>query len=321
MVLLGFSGKNFLKKIIKYLDKALTSQVRRAVLRVASTRWLGHSFIFGIQRGTRIPAFKILMVDRNAVMAIEPDSLISASGRNVDVIQVDLDGGESNAEASGMTQYVPEHEGCPALATPLWNQSVFLDPESVLLRKDPECHKTEDRACIFQHPHAVGMLMIALLDPVCLLDPPILIGIAPDASVNVLADDINVGGMDWRVAGDYDLIHAGEVSVSGLSQNHPVALCNDRGFTFSHILSSLSSWPNGRHQRLVLALPTGTPLTPPPHVIDGPHLDLATRAQVRCMQWLSTWTKLMRYFSSVRPELVEGLFMVRQAHHERSYRI
>ena len=31
---------------------------------------------------------------------------------------------------------------------------------------------------------------------------------------------------------------------------------------------------------------------------------------------VSTWTKLMSYYS-VRPERVEGVLMVRQAHHER----
>jgi hypothetical protein len=36
---------------------------------------------------------------------------------------------------------------------------------------------------------------------------------------------------------------------------------------------------------------------------------------------ISTWTKLIVHFSSVRPERVEGLFMVRQAHHERFIRI
>ena len=77
-----------------------------AVLYVASTRLLHRSFVLCTQGGTRIPAFKILMVDGNVVMAVEPDSLIRPSGGEVDVIQVHLDRGESNPKAPGMTQQV-----------------------------------------------------------------------------------------------------------------------------------------------------------------------------------------------------------------------
>jgi hypothetical protein len=114
----------------------------------------------------------------------------------VDVIHVDLDRDESNAEASSMTHHVPEHEGCPALATPLWKPSVFLDPASVLRWKDPEGDNTEDRACLVQHPQTVRMFMRGLLAPGCLLEAPLLIGMAPDASVNVRADNSHGGVME-----------------------------------------------------------------------------------------------------------------------------
>jgi hypothetical protein len=92
--------------VVRSWQRAAQAGVRRAVLCVSWTRVWSHSFVFCIQGGTRIPPFKILMIDRNVVMAVEPDSLVGTSSRDVDVVQVHLDRGESNAKAPGMTQQV-----------------------------------------------------------------------------------------------------------------------------------------------------------------------------------------------------------------------